>query len=128
MITRSVVVSVSADPVHHFSKPVRSEIVLVAGQGIVDDAHAGVFVRHRYLARWHPRMPNDRQVHLIEAELFETVAAAGYRIGPGALGENVTTRGLDLCHLPLGTHLHLGSSAIIELRGLRTPCVLINRF
>ena len=49
-------------------------------------------------------------------------------LGPGDLGENVLTAGLDLKSLPLGTILKLGAEAAIELTGLRTPCVLIDRF
>jgi MOSC domain-containing protein YiiM len=73
-------------------------------------------------------MPNDRQVHLMGSELFAELADDGFTVGPGILGENITTRGLDLSRLPLGTRLHLGAEAVVELRGLRTPCVLINRF
>ena len=125
---RPLVVSVSADAAHRFSKPVLSHITLVAGHGVKGDAHAGPFVKHRFLARRDSRMPNDRQVHLLASELFEELADDGFTVGPGMLGENVTTRGLDLSRLPLGTRLHLGAEAVVELRGLRTPCVLINRF
>jgi len=125
---RPVVVSVSADASHRFSKPVLSQITLVAGHGIEGDAHAGIFVKHRFLARRHSRMPNDRQVHLMGSELFEELADDGFTVGPGILGENITTRGLELSRLPLGTRLYLGAEAVVELRCLRTPCVLINRF
>lgn len=125
---RPLVVSVSADAAHRFSKSVLSHIRLVAGHGIEGDVHAGRFVKHRFLARRDSRMPNDRQVHLMESELFGELAHHGFTVGPGMLGENVTTRGLDLSRLPLGTRLHLGAEAVVELRGLRTPCVLIKRF
>jgi MOSC domain-containing protein YiiM len=125
---RPLVVSVSADAAHRFSKPVLSHIRLVAGHGVEGDAHAGPFVKHRFNARRDSRMPNDRQVHLLASELFAELADHGYTVGPGMLGENVTTRGVDLGRLPLGTRLHLGAEAVVELRGLRTPCVLINRF
>jgi MOSC domain-containing protein YiiM len=125
---RPLVVSVSADAAHRFSKPVLSHIRLVAGHGVEGDAHAGPFVKHRFLARRDSRTPNDRQVHLMESELFAELADEGFTVGPGMLGENVTTRGLDLSRLPLGTRLYLGAEAVVELRGLRTPCVLINRF
>ncbi|WP_441268129.1 MOSC domain-containing protein [Bradyrhizobium sp. 215_C5_N1_1] len=123
-----IVAAVAADRGHRFSKPLRDHILLVDGVGIEGDAHAGEFVRHRYLARRHPRLPNLRQVHLIPSELFATVREAGYDIGPGQLGENITTVGLDLENLPLGTRIELGPTAIVELTGLRTPCVLIDRF
>jgi MOSC domain-containing protein YiiM len=79
---------------------------------------------HRYLARRQPRMANLRQVHLIPSSLLE----AGFGVGAGDLGENISTAGLDLERLPLGTLVELGPAAIVELTGLRTPCVLINRF
>jgi MOSC domain-containing protein YiiM len=85
-------------------------------------------VRHRYLARRNPRAPNLRQVHLIPVELFEDLASVGHQIAPGDLGDNITTRGLQLELLPLGALLRLGPSAAVELTGLRTPCVLLDRF
>jgi MOSC domain-containing protein YiiM len=75
-----------------------------------------------------PQMPNNRQVHLIQSELFDEVKALGFVVGPGDLGENITTRGLDLTGLPLGTLLHLGDTAVVELTGLRTPCGYIDKF
>jgi MOSC domain-containing protein YiiM len=65
---------------------------------------------------------------LIPSELFATLAEAGFEIGAGELGENITTAGLGLELMPLGTLMELGPSAIIELTGLRTPCVVIDRF
>jgi MOSC domain-containing protein YiiM len=85
-------------------------------------------VRHRYLARRDPMAPNLRQVHLIPSELFDGLQASGFEVHPGDLGENIATAGLDLECFPLGTILHLGASATLELTGLRTPCVLIDRF
>jgi hypothetical protein len=122
------VAAVAADPGHHFSKPVQDRIVLVEGHGVQGDAHAGPFVRHRYLARRRPRLPNLRQIHLIPAELFLSLAAAGFEVAAGDMGENITTTGLDLERMPLGTLIELGPSAIVELTGLRTPCLLIERF
>ncbi|MGM4955244.1 MOSC domain-containing protein [Bradyrhizobium barranii] len=122
------VVAVAADSEHRFSKPVQDGITLVKGHGVDGDAHAGEYVRHRYAARRHPRLPNLRQVHLIPSELFATVREAGYDVGPGQLGENITTAGLDLEKMPLGTRIELGPTAVVEQTGLRTPCVLIDRF
>src|SRR6476661_2372489 len=129
-VTRSdgSVSAVSANAKHVFSKTVRDSISLIANYGVEGDAHARAFVKHRYLARWRPRMPNERQVHLIDESLFDTVRREGFDVGPGDLGENITTQGLDLLRLPLGTTLTLGNEAVIELRGLRTPCILIDRF
>ncbi|EHR00308.1 MOSC domain-containing protein [Bradyrhizobium sp. WSM471] len=120
------VVAVAADPGHNFSKPLQDRIVLVEGHGVEGDAHAGPFVRHRYLARRRPGLPNLRQVHLIPSELFASLSDAGFEVGE--LGENITTAGLDLERMPLGTLIELGPTAIVELTGLRTPCVLIDRF
>jgi MOSC domain-containing protein YiiM len=89
---------------------------------------AATKARHRYLARYRPSMPNARQVHLIPAELLAALRPAGYELGPGDLGENVLTAGLDLESMPLETLLSLGPDAVVELTGLRTPCVLIDRF
>lgn len=122
------VVAVAADRGHHFSKPTRNCIALVEGHGVEGDAHAGAFVRHRFLARRRPRLPNLRQVHLIPSELFADLGKAGFALAAGDLGENVTTAGLDLERMPLGTLIELGPTAIVELTGLRTPCVLIDRF
>ena len=101
---------------------------MVEGHGVEGDAHAGPFVRHRYLARRRPRLPNLRQVHLIPAQLFAFLSQAGFEVAAGDMGENITTTGLDLERLPLGTLIEVGPSAIVELTGLRTPCVLIDRF
>lgn len=121
-------VAVATDRGHHFSKRTRDSIILVEGHGVEGDAHAGPFVRHRYLARRRPRLPNLRQVHLIASELFPSLLEAGFEVGAGDLVENVTTAGLELERMSLGTLIELGPSAVVELTGLRTPCVLIDRF
>lgn len=108
---RGSVVSVSCNDVHSFTKPVRDEIVLVAGLGVEGDAHAGVHVRHRSRVAADPTQPNLRQVHLMQAELFGEVGEKGYAVAPGDLGENVTTSGIDLLALPLGTILRFGPPA-----------------
>jgi MOSC domain-containing protein YiiM len=122
------VIAVNCDDTHRFSKPNRLSIRLIVGHGIEGDAHAGRFIQHRYQARQMPQMPNNRQVHLIQSELFDGVTELGFVIGPGDLGENITTRGLDLVGLSLGTLLHLGRTAVVELTGLRTPCGYIDKF
>jgi MOSC domain-containing protein YiiM len=127
-VLRGSVVAVALDAKHRFSKTPRFSITLAAGHGVEGDAHYGQFVRHRYLAHRQPQAPNLRQVHLIPSELFDAVRKSGFDIGPGDLGENITTAGLDLETLPLNTQLRIGSSANIRLTGLRTPCFLIDRF
>jgi len=102
------VTAVSCNDVYSFTKPARDEIVLVAGLGVEGDVHAGVHVRHRGRVRADPTQPNMRQVHLMQSELFDEVGAKGYAVEPGDLGENVTTVGLDLLGLPVGTILRFG--------------------
>ena len=122
------VTAVALDGRHRFAKPPALEILLVEGLGVEGDAHAGVTVKHRSRVARDPSQPNLRQVHLLQAELFEAVAGAGFRVGPGELGENVTTRGLDLLALPTGTRLRLGAEAVVEVTGLRNPCGQIERW
>jgi MOSC domain-containing protein YiiM len=122
-----VVVAVSASRTHTMSKPNALSIRLVAGLGVEGDAHAGTTVKHRSRVRRDPTAPNLRQVHLVHAELHDELAAAGFALAPGDMGENVTTRGIDLLALPERTRLHLGASAIVELTGLRNPCVQLDR-
>jgi hypothetical protein len=110
------------DTQHRFSKCVREQITLIEGHGVGGDAHAGQYARRRFLARRWPKLGNLRQVHLIPVELFAELHQQGHIVEPGDLGENVTTAGLNLEYLPLGTKLHLGESAVVELTGLRTPC------
>lgn len=123
-----VVVAVARDGGHHFSKALVDEVVLVAGWGIEGDAHAGLTVQHRSRVARDPSQPNLRQVHLLHEELFDEVADSGFSVGPGDMGENVTTRGIDLLGLPTGTVLHLGESASVRVTGLRNPCQQINGF
>lgn len=120
------VVAVSLDTGHNFSKPVVDAVTLIAGVGVEGDSHAGETVQHLYLVRKNASAPNRRQVHLMHSELFAEVAELGFTVTAGQLGENVTTAGIDLLDLPLGTRLHLGSDAVIELTGLRDPCKFIN--
>jgi MOSC domain-containing protein YiiM len=122
------VVSVSLSAKHNFSKIPVEGIRLLAGLGVDGDAHCGALVRHRYRVRQDPTQPNLCQVHLLQAELFDELAAAGIAIAPGQMGENVTTRGVELLTLPTGTLLTLGDEAVVEVTGLRSPCVQINTF
>ncbi|MDN4613069.1 MOSC domain-containing protein [Leifsonia sp. F6_8S_P_1B] len=124
-MTSARVVSVSRDDEHRFSKPREDEITLVEGLGVEGDAHFGATVQHLSRVRRDPSQPNLRQVHLIHRELFAEVTVD---VAPGELGENITTEGLDLLALPRGTRLHVGAEAVVELTGLRNPCVQIDRF
>jgi len=122
------VVSVSRDSGHHFSKPPVASVTLVENWGIDGDTHAGTTTQHRYLLKKDPTRANLTQVHLIQSELFAELAEVGFVVEPGNLGENITTSGIDLLTLPLGTRLHLGADAVVEITGLRSPCSLINKF
>ncbi|MGI5479024.1 MOSC domain-containing protein [Streptomyces lavendofoliae] len=122
------VTAVSSNGVYTFSKPNRPEITLLAGLGVEGDVHAGVTVKHRSRMAQDPTRPNLRQVHLIHEELFEEVAGKGFTVRPGDLGENITTRGLDLLGLPVGTLLCIGTEAVVEVTGLRNPCLQIDAF
>jgi MOSC domain-containing protein YiiM len=113
---------------HGFSKPVALQIRLIAGLGVEGDAHAGATVKHRSRVARDPAQPNLRQTHLIHAELFDELAAAGFKVGPGDVGENITTRGVDLLGLPAGARLRLGESAVVEVTGLRNPCTQLDDF
>lgn len=123
-----VVVAVARDGEHRFSKVAVGEIRLLAGLGVEGDAHCGVTVKHRSRVAVDPSQPNLRQVHLIAAELFEELAAAGLAVAPSAMGENVTTRGIDLLALPVGTVLRFAGGAEVEVTGLRNPCQQIEAF
>ncbi|MFE1228536.1 MOSC domain-containing protein [Streptomyces sp. NPDC059442] len=122
------VTTVSSNGEYAFTKPNRDSITLLAGLGVEGDVHAGVTVKHRSRVAKDPTVPNLRQVHLIHAELLDEVAGAGFEVAPGALGENVTTRGIDLLGLPTGTRLRLGADAVVEVTGLRNPCAQIDTY
>jgi MOSC domain-containing protein YiiM len=108
------------------SKPTEASIRLVTGLGVEGDAHAGATVKHRSRVKRDPTVPNLRQVHLIHAELHDELARAGFGVKAGQMGENITTRGLDLLGLPTGTRLYLGATAVIEITGLRNPCAQLD--
>jgi len=122
------VVSVSACADHNFSKPCVDQITLVKGFGIEGDAHAGKTVQHRSRVAVDPSQPNLRQVHLIAEELHEELQEQGFRVGPGLMGENITTRGVDLISLPRGTRMRIGEDTVLEITGLRNPCKQLDDF
>ena len=118
----------SCDAKHNFSKPVRESIRLLIGLGIEGDAHLGGTVKHRSRVARDPSQPNLRQVHSIHDELLGELRAKGFRVGPGLLGENITTRGLDVLALPRGARLHIGDTAVVGVTGLRDPCRQLNDY
>jgi MOSC domain-containing protein YiiM len=122
------VVAVSLSRTHSFSKPNQASIKLLTGLGVEGDTHLGEKVQHRSRVAKDPNQPNLRQVHLIHAELHDELREKGFDVSPGQMGENITTRGLDLLRLPTGTKLHLGSKAVVEVTGLRNPCHQLDDF
>jgi hypothetical protein len=124
----AIVTAVSCSASHTFSKSNRIWIRLVAGFGVEGDAHAGPTVKHRSRVAKDPTKPNLRQVHLIHSELHDELGAAGFSVSAGDMGENITTQGIDLLALPQGARLHVGGTAVIEVTGLRNPCIQIDRF
>jgi MOSC domain-containing protein YiiM len=121
------VTAVSRGATHALSKPNQDSIRLLTGLGVEGDAHLGAAVKHRSRVARDPSQPNLRQIHLIHAELHEELGVAGFAVSPGQMGENLTTRGVDLLALPTGTRLRVGDTAVIEVTGLRNPCVQLER-
>lgn len=119
---QGMVTAVSRSGTHTMSKPNAGSITLLAGLGVDGDAHQGITVKHRSRVAKDPTVPNLRQVHLIHAELHDELRKRGFDLAPGQMGENITTRGVDLLGLPVGATLALGSDAVIEITGLRNPC------
>jgi MOSC domain-containing protein YiiM len=123
----AVVEAVHRSASHTLTKPPQPGIRLLAGLGVEGDAHMGATVKHRSRVARDPTRPNLRQVHLIHAELLDELHAGGFTVKPGDMGENITTRGVDLLELPTGTRLHLGADAVVEITGLRNPCAQLDR-
>ncbi|MEL7224312.1 MAG: MOSC domain-containing protein [Cyanobacteria bacterium P01_D01_bin.36] len=124
----SIVVAVSRSTTHSFTKVNQDSIQLLTGLGVQGDSHMGKTVQHRSRVVADPSQPNLRQVHLIHAELHDELQAAGFAVSAGQMGENITTRGINLLDLPTGTKLHVGNQAIIEVTGLRNPCAQLDKF
>lgn len=122
------VLAVHSRPDHDLAKYSRESIALIAGHGVQGDVHAGATRRKRRRFQATVEVPNLRQVHLVQAELFDELAAKGFAVAAGEMGENVTTAGLDLLALPTGARLRLGEAAVVELTGLRTPCWKLDRW
>ncbi len=122
------VVAVSLSQAHSFSKLNQERIKLLTGLGVQGDTHLGEKVQHRSRVKQNPDQPNLRQVHLIHAELHDELREKGFDVSPGQMGENITTCGIDLLGLPTGTKLHLGTTAVVEVTGLRNPCHQLDDF
>jgi len=118
--------AVSRSPTHTLAKANEQSIRLIAGLGIDGDAHSGTTVKHRSRVLRDPTQPNLRQVHFIHAELLDELRLAAFAVSAGQMGENITTRGVDLLGLPAGARLHLGDAAVVEVTGLRNPCAQLD--
>jgi MOSC domain-containing protein YiiM len=68
--------------------------------GLVGDAHA---------ANWH------RQISLLAIESIDKMRACGLKVHPGSFAENLTTEGIDLLSLPVGSRVQVGDSVILEI-------------
>lgn len=124
-VMSAVVTNLHRSESYTFSKDTVERLTLVAGIGVADDVHAGATVKHRSRVANDPTQPNLRQVHLLQGELLDELQGRGFDVRPGAIGENVTTRGIDLLSLPVGAVLRIGS-ALLGLTGLRNPCGQLN--
>lgn len=122
----AAVLAVHRSATHTMRKFSAPSIHLIEGLGVEGDAHSGVTVKHRSRVAADPTQPNLRQVHLVHSELFDELGAQGFQLTPGLIGENVTTRGIDLLGLPRGALLHLGADAVVEVTGLRNPCTQLD--
>ncbi|MCK9992781.1 MAG: hypothetical protein Dbin4_01301 [Alphaproteobacteria bacterium] len=123
----ATLIAVAASATHSMSKPALDRITLLAGLGVAGDAHAGLTVKHRSRVAIDPSAPNLRQIHLIHAELHDELARAGFTLAPGQMGENITTRGVNLLGLAAGALLYIGEKAVVEITGLRNPCTQLDR-
>ncbi len=126
-VSHAHVIAVCLSGSHTMRKAGQLYIRLLEGLGVEGDAHAGTTVKHRSRVRQDPTQPNLRQVHLIHAELHDELRAKGFELAPGQMGENITTRGIDLLSLPKGALLHIGDEATVEVTGLRNPCTQLDR-
>jgi MOSC domain-containing protein YiiM len=122
MVVTGVVVGVHLSTGHSFSKRPQESVRLLAGLGVEGDAHCGATMRHRGRLPRDASKPNLRQVHLLHAELHDHLGTKGFRVEAGSMGENITTRGVELLSLPRGSRLHVGEEAVVEVTGLRNPC------
>jgi MOSC domain-containing protein YiiM len=120
--TTGKVLAICCSSTHTMSKPKVSSLTILKGLGVDSDAHQGVTVKHRSRVARDPTQPNLRQVHLIHSELHDELRAKGFNLSAGQMGENITTKGLNLLALPRGTKLHIGETVILEITGLRNPC------
>lgn len=80
---------------------------LVEDFGLQNDAHAG---------KWH------RQISLLAAESIEKICKKGLDVSPGDFAENITTEGIELWRLPIGTRLRIGGESLVEVTQIGKEC------
>ncbi len=120
------VLSVNKSPSHTLVKSPCSSVIIHQGLGIQGDAHAGKTVKHRFDVAKTPHKLNLRQIHLIHYELYQELNQKGFMVSPGEMGENITTKNIDLLHLPKDTLLKIGDECVLQITGLRKPCGQLN--
>lgn len=81
--------------------------ILLKDHGLKGDAHAGP---------WH------RQVSLLANESIEKMRARGLKVGSGDFAENITTEGIDLVHLPVGTEIRIGEAVLLRVTQIGKEC------
>ena len=107
MNRRGKVISVNTSPEKGVRKVNVVQSCLVPEFGLKDDAHAG---------KWH------RQVSLLAMESIDKMVRLGLKVGPGDFAENITTQGLDLLKLPVGTRFRIGENSLLEVTQIGKVC------
>jgi len=107
-VNRARVIAVCRSDTKGVSKVPIPEGTLREGYGLEGDAHAD--------GGWH------RQVSLLAVESIEKMRALGLDLKPGDFAENITTEGIELLSLPVGTRLHVGEEVILEISQIGKEC------
>ena len=107
MNRRGKVVAVNTSPQKGTRKKNIGQSCLLPDLGLKDDAHAG---------KWH------RQVSLLAMESIDKMVRLGLKVGPGDFAENITTQGLNLIELPVGTRFRIGQSSLLEVTQIGKVC------
>ncbi len=107
MNSRGKIISVNVSAKKGTRKKNVESSCLLTGLGLRDDAHAA---------------PGKRQVSLLAQESIDKMVRLGLKVGPGDFAENLTTQGLDLLALPLGTHFRIGEHTLLEVTQIGKVC------
>lgn len=109
MIPSVKVIAVSTSEVKHQKKINVDKGVLKENFGILGDAHGD--------------SSTHRQISLLSIESIGKMRDLGLNVNPGDFGENITTKGIDLPNLPVGTRLSLGSDILLEVTQIGKECL-----